>query len=99
MRTDGQFADYRASTIEDRIGKFAMLRGINHIHSASHYGHSLAASIEGSLMCGPIDTARQTADDGKALGRQFHGETLRHPESRLAGGARTHYREASRLTQ
>ena len=48
-------------------------------------------------MRGPIDAARQTADDGEALGRQLHREPLRHPKSRLAGCASTHYREASGL--
>src|SRR5580658_4862119 len=76
-----------------------MFGRVNDIDAASQHGERLAMSVEGPLMRFAVDSSRQTADDGEALGRQLEAEPLRHPASDIAGGARADYRDTGAVGQ
>ena len=96
-RSDRQFADDRAAALDNRLGQFAMLGRVDDVDAASHHGERFAVSVERTLMRLAVDSARQTAHDGEALGRQLEAEPLRHPAAGVAGSARADDCEASGL--
>ena len=44
-----------------------------------------------------IGAARETTNDGEALGGEFESQPLRHPPARIAGGARANDGHALRV--
>jgi hypothetical protein len=73
----------------DSFAQFAVFGGIDDVDTTAHYGDRAAEGVERALMGLGVDSTRETADDGEALGGQFEAEPLRHPATGVAGGARS----------
>ena len=83
--------EYGAARIYE--GQLAVLGRIDDVDAASQHGNRCAASVEGPLMRLAVDSARQPADDGKALGRELKAQPLRHSAPDIAARARADDRD------
>src|SRR5208337_1306136 len=71
----------------------------DHVDAASHYGNRFAVRVEGALMRLAVDSTRQPAHDGEALGRQLEPEPLRHPPPDVTRRARAYDCDAGWVAQ
>src|SRR6202044_168232 len=77
LRSNGQLADQCAAAGDNALSQLAMFGRVDDVDAASQHGERLAVSVEGPLMRFAVDSSRQPADDGEALGRELETEPLR----------------------